>query len=277
MNTELVGDAGLACGSYGWRWTLLAPMATNHVPRLSWPQERSVFDAIVARGEPVVFLDALAGSPAMRWTPALFAQRQGQLRFNVLRNPGRMMEAIDWPEMSLAEFVSRMSTEPLYLLAQPILDLVPELRAECRTPSHLEGRRLQPPRLNLGGKLHGSPLHFDIAHNLYVQIHGRRWVHLAAPSDADGMYHPSILTSPSGWTMSPVDVEAPDYRRFPKFAGVTVHSTILEPGEMLFIPSFHRHAFTSLGDTLSLSFFWEHDLLQTGLRALLRALGRFSL
>lgn len=253
-------------------------MAIDHVPRISWPRERCVFDAIVRRREPVVFTDVCSDSPAMKtWTPALFAARHGERRFHILHNPGRTVDTIGWREMTLADFVARMNAEPLYLLAQPVFELFPELREEFPTPNHLEGRWLQPPRLNIGSSHTVAPLHFDVAHNLYVQVHGRRRLYLASPSDAAGMYHPSILTAPSQWTMSPVDVVAPDYRRFPEFAGVTVHSTIIEPGEALFIPGFHRHAFVSLGDTLSMSFFWEHDFRQRWLRGILRAAGRFTL
>ncbi|KAJ3901756.1 hypothetical protein F5879DRAFT_967044 [Lentinula edodes] len=115
-----------------------------------------------------------------------------------------------------------------------------------------------------------SPAHTDPYFNLYVQIVGRKTIWLAPPSvnrfmyafDGDEVYESpnpaSNKDNPSMSNTSRVDVftTLKDEGRFPDFWSNVVPqaiSTILEPGDMLFIPPGWWHAMRSEETSFSVS------------------------
>ena len=246
------------------------------IHRLPWPRDRATFDAVIAHNEPTIFSHALDAWPALStWTPDWFAAHHGAERVRPQVWGGRTFADMRWTTMDLATYVARMRTESLHLPGVELAGPFAALLEDAPLPIHLTSRRVAPPLLAIGRRDNYTPLHLDVSHNLYAQVHGRRRVVFIPPSEAHRLYQPS-LRSPHWWA-SPVDVEAPDLARFPRFSGVVRRETIIVPGELLFIPSRHRHAFTSLDETVSISFFWEHDLAQRALRRVLAWIGRPSL
>jgi ribosomal protein L16 Arg81 hydroxylase len=55
---------------------------------------------------------------------------------------------------------------------------------------------------------------------------------------------------------SSIDVENPDYERFPLFKDVPYLEFILQPGDMLYMPSRHWHYVRSLSPSFSVNFWW---------------------
>ncbi len=99
-----------------------------------------------------------------------------------------------------------------------------------------------------------TPIHFDSAHNLLVQIHGHKKLLLVQPQQSRLLYYPSLDLGHVNY--SPVDVESPDLERFPRFKDATPVELELAPGEVLFIPVRWWHYARALEPTISLNFWW---------------------
>ncbi|RNF23284.1 tRNA wybutosine-synthesizing protein 4 [Trypanosoma conorhini] len=101
-------------------------------------------------------------------------------------------------------------------------------------------------------RLNAPPLqlwtHYDTLDNVLCQVVGRKRVVLFPPSEYNNLYM-------SGSSSAVLNIDAPDLDRFPRFADACRHSTevVLEPGDMLFIPSLWFHHLTTMEGSYSIS------------------------
>eukprot|EP00759_Apiculatamorpha_spiralis_P037339 PhF_6_TR37209/c0_g1_i1/m.54856/K18066/TYW5; tRNA wybutosine-synthesizing protein 5 len=95
--------------------------------------------------------------------------------------------------------------------------------------------------------------HYDIMDNILCQIVGTKRVVLYPPSQYGNLYM-------EGSTSKVVEIDKPDYTRFPKFREAQRHAieVMLEPGDVLFIPSMWFHNVTALDPAISVNVFWRH-------------------
>jgi len=92
-----------------------------------------------------------------------------------------------------------------------------------------------------------TPLHHDTMNILLAQAFGRKRITLIPSFESHLVYnHIGVY--------SQVDCEKPDLERFPLFAKATRFETVLEPGEVLFIPVGWWHQVRSLDVSVSVSF-----------------------
>jgi len=164
-------------------------------------------------------------------------------------------------EMAFETLVKRImhpatGRQRLYLMQQPLDRWFPELAKELPLPRWLAGLSVLR-QLWLGARGNRTPLHYDTAHNLFAQIHGRKRFLLFAPSDRDRLYpHPERSRHPH---VSRVDPERPDLEAFPSFSRARGRELVLEPGEQLFLPAGFWHHVRSLDVTLSVNTWWKPD------------------
>jgi len=87
-------------------------------------------------------------------------------------------------------------------------------------------------------------LHHDFLHThaYLAQIIGKKRCVLFSPEDSAGLYN------------GKVDVDEPDFEKFPHFRNVTAHEGILAPGELLFIPHLWWHHVVSLEKTITVNY-----------------------
>ena len=88
-----------------------------------------------------------------------------------------------------------------------------------------------------GGEGSKVALHYDIdlSHVFLNQFHGRKRVVLFGPEQSKYLYqHPFTVASY-------VDVNNPDYEKFPALRYAQGYETILNPGETIFMPSGYWH------------------------------------
>ena len=120
----------------------------------------------------------------------------------------------------------------------------------------------QTPTLWVGPPGVVTPLHYDRLENVHAQFEGRkRWV-LLAPHQREAVYCNSDELPTQLY--SPVDVLKPDLDRYPRFTEAQQWSTVVEPDEMLYVPSGWWHHVHTLERSVSMTFwFWSFRATQT--------------
>jgi lysine-specific demethylase 8 len=105
-------------------------------------------------------------------------------------------------------------------------------------------------------------LHYDNngCHNLNAQICGRKQCLLFEPTEPESLY----LFEPGGpnpaLNCSAVDVDVPDFARFPRFARAAAWTATIDAGDLLFIPAWWPHAFFHDGAfNANVNFWWLPD------------------
>ena len=112
----------------------------------------------------------------------------------------------------------------------------------------------------LGNRTH-TAAHFDFPHNLACVVAGRRRFTLFPIEQIDNLYIGPIDFTLAGQPSSLVNVDEPDFARFPRFREALRHarSVVLEPGDVLYIPSLWWHAVDSLDEISAMVNYWWHD------------------
>jgi hypothetical protein len=103
----------------------------------------------------------------------------------------------------------------------------------------------------IGGAGQKTLLHTDQPCNLYVQVFGEKRWHLFSPKDSALMY-PEI--SNTAYIKSPVDVDRPDFIKYPLFRYADAYEAYLEPGDVLYVPPHTWHFVENLNDTIAIGF-----------------------
>jgi hypothetical protein len=85
--------------------------------------------------------------------------------------------------------------------------------------------------------------HYDAMDNVACVCAGRRRFTVFPPEQLPNLYVGPIDFTPAGQSISLVDLNRPDFERFPRFAEALEHaqSAVLEPGDAIFIPSMWWH------------------------------------
>ena len=108
--------------------------------------------------------------------------------------------------------------------------------------------------------LQETPLHFDSYDNFLCQVAGSKYVRLYAPDQTRYLYvsrndqHGSMRNSQGN--VSDVRVEAPDLAKHSEFTRAQFSHTILNPGDLLFIPARHWHYVRSTSTSISVNFWF---------------------
>lgn len=102
------------------------------------------------------------------------------------------------------------------------------------------------------------PAHQDVPDNLACVVAGRRRVTLFPPQQLANLYIGPLDFNPAGQAVSLVDIDAPDFDRFPRFAQALEHAQVAElgPGDAVLIPSMWWHHMQALEDFNVLVNYW---------------------
>lgn len=115
-----------------------------------------------------------------------------------------------------------------------------------------------PPLLWLGGRVR-TQIHHDRDHNLACVLAGRRRFTLFPPEQVANLYIGPFDNPPP---LSLVDLDAPDFGRFPRFAEALEQAQVAElaPGDAIFMPKHWWHHVTSLEPYNAMVNYWwgEH-------------------
>ncbi len=99
-------------------------------------------------------------------------------------------------------------------------------------------------------------LHADPSPNMFAQVYGQKEFILFSPEQVKSLYpRPGIRHR-----RSQVNPVRPDLEAYPRFAEATPIVVNLNPGELLFLPSFWWHHVTAQSLSISVSQWWRSDL-----------------
>ena len=248
------------------------------IDRLHQPSPDVFYRKCVRRNTPVVITGVANKWPAVRrWSPEYFRAAFGNARvmFTAWESDSPKNDPEDYYQnrkrlcSRLGHFIdylhSGVDVSRNYITQFPIFREIPQLKDDTQPlerymniPRYLPvpaRKKLQKtPTMWLGPAQTVTPIHFDSADNLLVQIYGRKKLTLVSPAQSDRLYYPCLRLGHVIY--SPVDVEEPDYDRFPLYQQATPFAVMLEPGDILFIPVRWWHHARSLSESISLNFWW---------------------
>jgi len=113
------------------------------------------------------------------------------------------------------------------------------------------------PRIWLGNAI-TTPTHLDEWHNIGCVVSGRRRFTLFPPEQIANLYIGPLEFTPAAAPVSMVDVERPDFGRFPRFreALAAAQFAELEAGDAIYIPALWWHQVESVDAVNVLINYW---------------------
>lgn len=207
---------------------------------------------------PVVMAGAGSAWPAASWTHAMIGERYRQTSVRLLRaapnepkgRPGEGREA------SYAEIAESMSKGgDLYARFSGIMhqhpELVRDVDVEWFRAMRGDRKRFENWGFFMGGAGTATGLHCSIAPNLFYQITGKKrwWIY---PAAAAPFFAPPAKCSP--YFYSEIDVSNAD--KWPIARCVPGWTADLEPGDVLYVPSFAWHQVYNPTATMAVGYRW---------------------
>lgn len=227
--------------------------------------------------KPVIVTDALRGWNAIaRWSPEFFKKEFGDMTFTIasVEKGQAGYKSNGTSEYTMADFIDRVlaSTEENpapYLRNKILYETFPTLKDDIQPlpeyflPNWLPDKymvkyvgevlnRGAAIEVYIGGKGGAFPvLHYDGAgtHAFLMQVYGRKQFIIYPPEQEQYLY-----PSPEKQNLSLINsIDQPDLEKFPLFAKAEPTVFVLEPGELLFVPSHWWHTTKMLTPSISIS------------------------
>lgn len=213
----------------------------------------------LANHSPVVIQDFMNHWPAKdKWTPAYLREHYGNTQVPVISprysQSGRNYMKAE-KHLSLSEYLQLLEAGPMEyrIFLFNLFRRIPKLTQDFNYPTLMYGWVKSFPFLFFGGQGTVTGLHYDIdySHVFLNQIHGKKRVVLFPPEMSAFLYqHPYTVASF-------VNINDPDYDRYPALRFLEGLEVELQPGETLFIPSgwWHYIEYVDGGYSMSLRAF----------------------
>ncbi|HJP93829.1 MAG TPA: cupin-like domain-containing protein [Pyrinomonadaceae bacterium] len=239
------------------------------------------------QNRPAIITDALSDWDAIgKWSPDYLASAlkskqvtvaissEAQFNYDPNRGAGEEAARYRYAQMDFVKAVSAICRdesghEHYYLMQRSVPDEFPELLPDIKTPAWLAYQR---PAINLwfGSTENVTPLHYDHTNNFFAQVYGRKRLTLFDPMQTDLLYPYPLESSASH--VSFINLQQPDFGKYPKFRQARALTSLIEPGELLYLPAYWWHHVRSLQVSISINFWWppgfEQNFLPNALRTL---------
>jgi hypothetical protein len=217
------------------------------IPRVFRPESDAFDQEYAARGLPVVVQGVVDQWPAWNaWPAERINAVSGERSVKITQYEGNSKNHTRAVQMRVRDFIEsvierRPGSDILAWNGELVADTLPELAAEIRLPylvrtrssdtvAFVAGPREWPYR-HVCNQFHYHPG----LHAFAAQVQGRKLFRLYGPAESAALY------PPRAWEKIPfrsaIEVHQQDLSRFPRLADAVCYETILEPGEMLFIPA----------------------------------------
>lgn len=196
------------------------------------------------RNKPVVIRGLWANYPATsKWTVEYFKEQLGNINVGIfdgkIQKNDRSFKVPD-AEMKFSEFLTIITSDEnsdIRLFLFNIFKHKPELRNDFDFPDFTKLFLKKISFMFFGGKNSVVRLHQDMdwSNVFLTQLHGRKEVILFPPQYSSLLYRFPFNVHSS------VDVEKPDFEKYPGLKFVKGMHCVLEPGDTLFMPSGYWH------------------------------------
>ncbi len=247
----------------------LAPTSVNKIERIHKPTPEEFKHTTRSYRQPVIITGKIADWKAfVLWSMDYLNNVIGkkEVDVNVSKNkiftfdtenevilPQTKIQFTDFTKWILEE---KKADEYYYLRQTPMKITFPELLPDIEIPSYIAKKLLMVTNLWIGTGGNISPLHYDAAKNFLCQVRGRKRILLFDPKQTSFLY-PFAMNSQMPH-VSQLNIDKPNIEKFPKFPKAKYIECILEPGEMLFIPTFWWHQVYSLEQlNIAVNFWWK--------------------
>ncbi len=192
--------------------------------------------------KPVVLRGLWKQYPAYtKWTMEFFKESMGNIEVGLFGNRQEdLAKTLQAPNVTMRfdEYLNLIEREPtdLRLFLFPVFKHKPELLKDFDYPA-IAKRYIKIPFMFFGPPKSIVRMHQDIdMSNVFLtQFHGKKRVWLFSPNQSKLLYRLPFNVH------STVDVDNPDYKKYPGLKYVKGMSTVLEHGDTLFMPSGYWH------------------------------------
>jgi len=221
-----------------------------------------------------VLLDGLLDERAglTHWSLPQLRERFGDRQVSVIlttdgRLRGDVQRGLAFGTVPFGDYIDRLEQgeQPEAYLAAPTDTWLPEVLEDIAPPQYCRDAGWRNSRFWLSAATTLTPMHRDVAENIFLQLAGRKRFYLYSPAAT-----PWLHSNPLGSALpnfSSFDPEMPDYERFPLSRAVRPLELILGPGEALYLPSRWWHQVRSLDVSVSLNFWFADGALALIVRA----------
>jgi len=232
----------------------------------------------VTKDRPVVLVGASKSWPAYeKWTSAYLVNKAGDI--DVMVAVGNKSERgfglhakTKRLQMPFREFVDKMQNSitvqyyvnlqnsnysaPTKLLKDN--DIVELLKSDYKRPPFMKFHVVRETNFWMGPHDIVSRLHHDSSENILVQVHGTKKFIIFPPEQGIYLYP----FNESQTHFSSVDIDEPDYVKFPLLKNAEPTECIVNGGDMLYVPSNWWHQVYSTGSpNLAMNFWYERQNL----------------
>src|SRR5690606_30198050 len=166
----------------------------------------------------------------------------------------RRSEALSAAVQRLLELDGQPQPPAVYVESTPVAEYLPGFERQ-------NALALLPapaaPRIWIGNAV-TVQTHFDLKDNIACVVAGRRRFTLFPPDELPNLYVGPFDFTLSGPPVSMVQLDAPDFERYPRFRQALEHAVVAElaPGDALYIPYFWWHHVQSLASFNVLVNYW---------------------
>ena len=247
-------------------------ITTTPIERIAPPSKEDFEARYIKRSRPVILRGAIDDWPAMqRWSLGYFKARFGEREVTAVRSKdGKLYDSqagLNYETIRVADYVDLL--EPgkpidLYVVLR-VHEAMPELFDDIIRPLYCRDAKWYRSKFFFSGPDTNGLLHRDLPQNLYAQIVGRKRFLLLDRRCTRMVHRHSFLSGVPNF--SPVDAEAPDLQRYPRFRDAPLMVAELEPGDLLYIPSLWWHTAHSLDTSVSVNQWWVRGPMVTVVRA----------
>lgn len=146
------------------------------------------------------------------------------------------------------------SQDHIYIQSVPLREHLPAVRLENRLPEIVAE-----PRIWIGNAS-VTRTHFDLFENLVCMVAGAKRFVLFPPEQLPNLYMGPLENTVSGVPASMVDLDQPDFARYPRFRQALEAALVaeLEPGDVLYVPYMWWHHVASVGGfNVQINYWWN--------------------